>query len=71
MISFILFLLLIGIFVLFLFLHERVENLAYLIRNLKEDMTTLYANQETLNGDIKKIFNELQSFQKEIAKKQK
>lgn len=71
MINFIIFLLTVGLYILFFFLHKRVENLSLIISSMKENMTTLYVNQETLSNDIKKIFNELQSFQKEITKKQK
>lgn len=60
------FLLIIGLGVFFYFLHQRVENLALRLGNIMKDMDVLYANQQTLVTDLKKIFNELQNAQKEI-----
>lgn len=61
-----LFLLIIGLGVFFYFLHRRVESLALRLSRIMKDMDVLYANQQTLNTDLKKIFTELQNVQKEI-----
>ena len=61
-----LFLLIIGLGVIFYFLHRRVESLAIRFGRIIKDMDVLYANQQTLDTDLKKIFTELQNVQKEI-----
>lgn len=59
-------LLIVGLGVLFYFLHRRVENFALRLSRIIKDMEVLYANQQTLDTDLKKIFTELQNVQKEI-----
>lgn len=61
-----LFLFIVGLSVCFYFLHKRLENLALLSGKMMKDMDILYANQQTLESDIKKVFNELQNAEKEI-----
>lgn len=63
-----LFLLIIGLGIFFYFLHRRVESLSLRLGRIMKDMDVLYANQQTLDTDLKKIFTELQNVQKEISR---
>lgn len=62
----ILFLLVIGLGVFFYFLNLRVEAMVLRLSRIMKDMDVLYANQQTLDTDLKKTFTELQNVQKEI-----
>lgn len=64
----ILLILIIGLGVLFYFLHERVESLALNLSQILQNQETLRENQETLNGDFKKLFYDHQNLKKEIGK---
>jgi hypothetical protein len=66
LLDYLLLLLIIGLGIFFYFLHRRVENLALRLSRIIKDMDVLYANQQTLNTDLKKIFTELQNVKKEI-----
>jgi hypothetical protein len=66
LLDYLLLLLIIGLGIFFYFLHRRVETLALRLSRIIKDMDVLYANQQTLNTDLKKIFTELQNVKKEI-----
>lgn len=71
MISLLIFLLFVGLVslsVLFYYLHRRVESLATIFSSIRRESEILYANQQTLDGDVKKLFNELQNVNKEITR---
>jgi uncharacterized protein YoxC len=65
---FLLFVGLISLSVLFYYLHRRVENLTTIVSSIRRESEVLYSNQQTLDGDVKKLFNELQNVNKEITR---
>ena len=65
MISFILFLIIIGLGVLFYFLHKRVEKLSQNQAVMVQWCDTLRENEEHLLSDYKRLMHEIQDFKKD------
>jgi hypothetical protein len=59
---------LISLGVVFYYLHSRVESLTKLVSTTRREADILYSNQQALEGDIKKLFNELQNVNKEASR---
>lgn len=63
------YILLIGLGMLFYLLHNRVENLATKLNQSVQWQIILRDNQDVLQNDFKRLFNEFQNIKKEVNQK--
>jgi len=64
MFTFLAFILIIGLGVLFYALWQRVETLTATLDNLSKDQRTLFTNQAVLEKDLHRLYNEFKAKKK-------
>ena len=64
-----LFLSVIAMGVFFYFLHKRVEKLSTRVIMIMQWCDTLRENEETIMNDIKRLYHEFQTFQKDYERR--